>query len=114
MSVAIFSSKEYIGLDEYEAYIELEGWSKYKNENERIVEIVKNRNSITICFNRDVGNVTITVIGQSGEPVYYQNVYIMSLQSLKINTNFWNKGSYLITLTGAKGGCLYGKISVHN
>jgi len=103
-------------IEECEGSVKLQGTNNIKMDpkvSDRVIHVLKNKNSLTISFYAALGEIQINVYGSMGDPVYYKKIGVNGYTTLSVNTSFWADGNYQISFTNLKGGYLCGRFNVN-
>ena len=75
-------------------------------------EVFLSEYSISINFLQDLKNISIEIMDESGEQVYFDVVNPVCGQTLPISISGWEEGIYTITFSNSTGGCVYGEFEI--
>jgi hypothetical protein len=75
-------------------------------------EVWKSSTSIDISYLSSLSNITIEIKDESGQTLYNSVVNPVSGGQLIIDIQGWAAGTYTITFSNDKGGCVYGAFDI--
>jgi hypothetical protein len=75
-------------------------------------EVWKSSTSIDISYLSSLSNITIEIKDESGQTSYNSVVNTVSGGQLIIDIQGWAVGTYTITFSNDKGGCVYGAFDI--
>ena len=75
-------------------------------------EVWKSSTSIDISYLSSLSNITIEIKDESGQTFYNSVVNPVSGGQLIMNIQGWAAGTYTITFSNDKGGCVYGAFDI--
>ena len=68
--------------------------------------------AIDISYLSNLSNIIVEIKNESGQSFYHSNVNPVSGEQLLIDIVGWSQGTYSITFTNDKGGCVYGTFTI--
>ncbi|GHT13775.1 hypothetical protein FACS189432_02850 [Bacteroidia bacterium] len=74
--------------------------------------VTKTANQIIVDYLQSLTNITLTVLNEYGDVMYYDIVSPSINGQLVINISNWEEGSYTISFSNNSGGCIYGNFEI--
>ena len=75
-------------------------------------DVWKSSASIGISYLSNLNNIDVEIKNESGQSFFLSNVNPVSGEQLLIDIVGWAQGTYTITFTNDKGGCVYGTFTI--
>jgi len=116
LSIALFANSTSVNnaLKDEEKEIKLQGslGGGTIKSSDIPIEVFLSQYAISITFLQDLKDITIAIVDESGEPVYFDVVSPVNGETVPISISGWDEGIYTITFSNKSGGGVYGVFEI--